>query len=118
MLRMSCWRRLFSSWICLLVMVGMEFQRMKDLMGEAGSGGYFPFFVLEGGVSVFDEVSAFVEDEELSALAADEELSALAADEDPSTFTEDEDPSTFTEDELASSMGGGEALFCSFKFYA
>lgn len=91
---------------------------MKDLMGEAGSGGYFPFFVWEGGVSVFDEVSAFVEDEELSALAADEELSALAADEDPSTFTEDEDPSTFTEDELASSMGGGEALFCSFKFYA
>lgn len=118
MLRMSCWRRLFSSWICLLVMVGMEFQRMKDLRGERGSGGYFPFFVGEGGVSVFDEVSAFVEDEELSALAADEELSALAADEDPSTFTEDEEPSTFTEEEELSSIGGGEALFCSFKFYA
>ena len=109
MLRMSCWRRLFSSWICLLVMVGMEFQRMKDLRGERGSGGYFPFFVGEGGVSVFDEVSAFVEDEELSALTEEEELSAL---------TEDEEPSTFTEEEELSSIGGGEALFCSFKFYA
>ena len=100
MLRMSCWRRLFSSWICLLVMVGMEFQRMKDLRGERGSGGYFPFFVGEGGVSVFVEVSALTEEEELSAL------------------TEDEEPSTFTEEEELSSIGGGEALFCSFKFYA
>ena len=109
MLRMSCWRRLFSSWICLLVMVGMEFQRMKDLRGERGSGGYFPFFVGEGGVSVFVEVSALTEEEELSALTEDEE---------PSTFTEDEEPSTFTEEEELSSIGGGEALFCSFKFYA
>ena len=73
---------------------------MKDLRGERGSGGYFPFFVGEGGVSVFVEVSALTEEEELSAL------------------TEDEEPSTFTEEEELSSIGGGEALFCSFKFYA
>ena len=82
---------------------------MKDLRGERGSGGYFPFFGGEGGVSVFVEVSALTKEEELSALTEEEELSVL---------TEDEEPSTFTEEEELSSIGGGEALFCSFKFYA
>ena len=57
MLRMRRWRREFSSRICLLVMEGMEFQRMNDLRYYECQAAYFSLFVGEeaplSGVSFF-----------------------------------------------------------------
>lgn len=97
MLRMRRWRREFSSRICLLVMEGMEFQRMNDLRCYECQAAYFSLFV--GEEAPLSGVSFFVGEEVLLlgfSLFAGEEEGLLGF----------------------SREGGGEELTSSLRFYS
>ena len=93
MLRMRRWRREFSSRICLLVMEGMEFQRMNDLRYYERPIAYFSLFV--GEEAPLSGVSFFVGEEALLLWLSVEEVALLGF----------------------SREGGGEALTSSLRFY-
>ena len=94
MLRMRRWRREFSSRICLLVMEGMEFQRMNDLRYYECQAAYFSLFV--GEEAPLSGVSFFVGEEALLLWLSVEEEALLGF----------------------SREGGGEELTSSLRFYA
>ena len=109
MLRMRRWRREFSSRICLLVMDGMELQRMNDLRCYECQAANFSLFV--GEEAPLSGVSFFVGEEVVLLV-----FSLFSAEEAPllgfSLFAGDVEPLLGFSRE-----GGGEALTSSLRFY-